>query len=71
MRNDKKEYMLLLKESDDRADRMIIFLVRADAIRTFDTAKKLADKDHAINSRLPIVGQGKVDLTKFFNAMKK
>jgi myosin heavy subunit len=71
MRNDDKPYMQLLKENDERSDRMIIFLLRSDAIKTFDDAKRLADKNHAYNSRLPIVGQGRVDLSEFFNAMKK
>lgn len=71
MRNDKKEFMLLLKENEDKANRMIIFLVRSDAIRIFDTAKNLANQNFAKNSRLPIVGQGTVDLTQFFNAIKK
>ncbi len=71
LRNDDKAFMQLLKESDERSDRMIIFLIRSDAVRTFDTAKRLADKSHAYNSRLPIVGQGRVDLSLFFKAMKK
>ncbi|MFG0250902.1 MAG: coiled-coil domain-containing protein [Phycisphaeraceae bacterium JB051] len=71
MRNEDKAYMQLVKESDERKDRMIIFLIRSDAIRTFDTAKALADKNHAYNSRLPIVGQGRVDLSLFFDSMKK
>lgn len=71
LRNSDKPYMQLIKDSDERTDRMIIFLIRSDAIRTFDTVKALADKGHAYNSRLPIVGQGKVDLSLFFNAMKK
>lgn len=71
MRNSDKPYMQLLKENDEREDRMIIFLIRSDAIKMFDDAKNLADKNHALNSRLPIVGQGRVDLSEFFNAMKK
>ncbi len=71
LRNEDKAYMQLVKESDERKDRMIIFLIRSDAIKTFDTAKALADKNHAYNSRLPIVGQGRVDLSLFFDSMKK
>ncbi|MBL4702772.1 MAG: hypothetical protein JKX85_16125, partial [Phycisphaeraceae bacterium] len=47
MANARKQYMQLLKENDEKADRTVIFLIRSDAISTFDYAKNLANKNHA------------------------
>ena len=43
----------------------IVFLVRNDGIKTFKRCKKICDDREIRNGKLPVVGQGRIDLGAF------
>ncbi len=45
----------------------IVFLIREDGLSTYNTASRLADVHEADHGRLPVVGQGRIDLSYFTN----
>lgn len=46
----------------------IVFLIREDGLSTYQRASRLADVHEADHGRLPVVGQGRIDLSYFTNA---
>ncbi|MBI1375162.1 MAG: hypothetical protein GC159_20780 [Phycisphaera sp.] len=60
----------LLKRVAERPDGTIIFLVRTDGLGTYYTARSIARANYVRNGKLPVVGDGEIDLT-LFNAIKK
>jgi hypothetical protein len=45
----------------------IVFLIREDGLSTYHTASRLADVHEVDHGRLPVVGQGRIDLSYFTN----
>ena len=48
----------------------IVFLVRSDGLGTFRTLKGMCDKRNIRNGKLPVVGQGRIDLSAFASKKK-
>lgn len=46
----------------------VIFLVRQDAVYTYNIASSVARSRYCPNGKLPVEGNGKIDLSKFKNA---
>lgn len=43
----------------------VIFLIRDDGIDTYNAAHRIAQTHYAKNAKLPVLGQGKIDLSMF------
>ena len=52
-------------------DATVIFLVRADGLSTYYAASKLCDDRSIRNGKLPVAGDGRVDLSRFVKKEKK
>lgn len=59
------EFAALLDETRARANGTMVFLIRADGIATYRLASQLAVDHGCPNGKLPIVGQGRIDLRRF------
>lgn len=59
------EYLALLDEVAAREKRSVIFLVRSDGIDVYNQASQVARGRYARNGKLPVIGQGKIDLSVF------
>ena len=64
MASDKKFQELLQRVSESDKD-TVVFLVRDDGLGTYYAARKLALAKFARNGKLPVIGQGKIDLSLF------
>ncbi len=65
-----KEFINLMELAANGKNDSIVFLVRNDGLGTFRTLKGLCDKRNIRNGKLPVVGQGRIDLSAF-NQRKK
>ena len=64
-------YLALLDEIAASKDRIVTFLLRADAIATYYQARGVAQARYARNGKLPVLGKGKLDLSLFKKPAKK
>jgi len=62
-----KEFIDLMQLAANGKNDSIVFLVRSDGLGTFRTLKKLCDQRNIRNGKLPVVGQGRIDLSAFTN----
>lgn len=60
-----EEFVELLKRIAKTDDQTVVFLVRDDAIATYDLAKRVATTHYAPNGKIPVIGQGRIDLSLF------
>jgi hypothetical protein len=58
-------FLKLLTEVAASPQKRVIFLVRDNGLNTYLTARKLADQHAAVHGALPVVGQGRLDLSHF------
>jgi len=58
-------YLALLNRIAEAPKDTVIFLVRDDGLGTFYTARAVARSKYARNGKLPVPGQGKLDLSVF------
>ena len=65
-----KEFIDLMQLAANGKSDSIVFLVRSDGLATFRTLKGLCDKRSIRNGKLPVVGQGRIDLSAFTNKKK-
>lgn len=65
------KYLELLEHVASSKDGILIFLVRENAIGTYATARGIALREGIRNGKLPVVGQGKIDLSMFERATKR
>ena len=65
-----KEFIDLMQLAANGKSDSIVFLVRNDGLGTFRTLKGLCDKRSIRNGKLPVVGQGRIDLSAFTNKKK-
>ena len=65
-----KEFIDLMQMAANGKSDSIVFLVRSDGLATFRTLKGLCDKRSIRNGKLPVVGQGRIDLSAFTNKKK-
>lgn len=59
------EFIALMERVANGKDDSIVFLVRSDGLSTFRTLKRLCDERSIRNGKLPVVGQGRIDLSAF------
>lgn len=59
------KFVGLLEKVANGRDTAIIFLVRSDGLDTYRTVKALCDANEVRNGKLPVVGQGRLDLSHF------
>ncbi|MFG0261489.1 MAG: hypothetical protein ACF788_03775 [Novipirellula sp. JB048] len=61
------DFIALLEKTLNGKDDTIVFLVRSDALSVFRAAKKMCDDRQIRNGKIPVVGQGRIDLSAFAN----
>jgi DNA repair exonuclease SbcCD ATPase subunit len=62
------EFLDLLKRVSKSEKETVVFLLRDDALATYNAARSIARSEYARNGKLPVVGHGKLDLSLFENA---
>ncbi len=60
-----KKYLELLQDVGDSEDRRLVFLVRSGGINTFNTASRRAKIERARHGKMPVPGEGELDLSLF------
>jgi len=58
-------FLKLLKQVKSNRRGTVVFLMRSDAISTYHTASQVARQNYCRNGKLPVVGQGQLDLSIF------
>jgi DNA repair exonuclease SbcCD ATPase subunit len=58
-------FLKLLTQVAAAPKQTIVFLVRDNGLGTYRTARELADQHEARNGKLPVIGQGRLDLGYF------
>jgi hypothetical protein len=58
-------FIKLLDRVAESEKQRVVFLVRNDGLRTYGTAGSLADAHQARRGKLPVIGQGRLDLSYF------
>jgi hypothetical protein len=66
-----EDFLGLLKRIAGQPDATIIFLVRDDGLGTYYAARDLAQAHFARNGKLPVIGHGKIDLSRFEKSPEK
>ncbi len=59
------EFLATLERIADSEKDTVVFLVRDDAVNTYIAARTVATEKYARNGKLPVIGQGKIDLSLF------
>ena len=60
-----EKFLALLDRVAAQPKSSVIFLVRDDALGTYNAARNLARSRYARNGKLPVIGHGKIDLSMF------
>ena len=60
-----KSFLELLNLVANGTNDSIVFLVRSDALSTYNRCKKICDEKEIRSGKLPVVGQGRIDLGAF------
>lgn len=60
-----KDFLDLLEKVANSTNDSVVFLVRSDALSTFRAAKKICTDREIRNGKLPVVGDGRIDLSQF------
>ena len=64
-----KDFLDVLSKVANSQNSSVVFLIRSDALNIYRTAKKLCDDRNIRNGKLPVVGNGKIDLSAFNEAV--
>jgi hypothetical protein len=65
-----KDFLKILETVANGVNDTIVFLIRSDGLNTYYAARKLCSENSIRNGKLPVVGDGKIDLSYFVNAKK-
>jgi hypothetical protein len=65
-----QEFIDLMQLAANGKNDSIVFLVRSDGLGTFRTLKRMCDQRNIRNGKLPVVGQGRIDLSAFTSKQK-
>jgi hypothetical protein len=57
------EFGKLLERVHDKPDGIVIFLIRSDGLDSYQAAQAIAQQNYVRNGKLPVVGQGRIDLS--------
>ena len=60
-----KDFLALLEKVVNGKDDTVVFLVRSDGLATYRAAKRQCDQTEVRNGKIPVVGQGRIDLSAF------
>ncbi|WP_203328885.1 coiled-coil domain-containing protein [Candidatus Laterigemmans baculatus] len=60
-----QDFLDLLGKVANGANDSIVFLLRSDGLSTYQLCKRLCDERQIRNGKLPVVGQGRIDLSAF------
>ncbi|MBB3205372.1 vacuolar-type H+-ATPase subunit I/STV1 [Rhodopirellula rubra] len=60
-----EDFIALMEKVVNGTRDSIVFLVRSDALGTYRACKSLCDERDVRNGKIPIVGQGRIDLSQF------
>jgi multidrug efflux pump subunit AcrA (membrane-fusion protein) len=60
-----QEFIGVLEKVANQKNATLLFLVRSDGLGTYRMAKALADANEVKNGKLPVVGQGRIDVGFF------
>jgi hypothetical protein len=60
-----KEFIALLEKVANGVNDSIVFLIRSDGLSTYYAARKLCTDRDIRNGKLPVVGNGRIDLSHF------
>lgn len=59
------EFLALMETVANGTNDSIVFLIRSDALSTYNLCKRLCVEREIRNGKLPVVGQGRIDLSAF------
>lgn len=62
-----EDFLALLEKVANGASDSIVLLIRSDALATYKLVKRLCDEREIRNGKLPVVGQGRIDLSAFID----
>jgi hypothetical protein len=65
-----EDFLALLTLVANGKDDSITFLVRSDGVRSYRACRKLCDDRDIRNGKIPVVGQGRIDLSAFTKGKK-
>ncbi len=60
-----KDFIALLEKTLNGKDDTIVFLLRSDGLSTYNSCRKMCDDREIRNGKIPVVGQGRIDLSAF------
>jgi hypothetical protein len=60
-----EQFLRMLSIAAASPKQRVVFLIREDGLGTYNTASRLADEHQVDHGRLPVVGQGRIDLSYF------
>lgn len=60
-----ESFRKVLEKAANDAKGTVLFLVRSDGLGTYHAARRLADAAEVRNGKLPVVGKGRIDLSRF------
>ena len=60
-----KDFIALLETVANGVNDSIVFLIRGDGLSTYNAARKLCTDRDIRNGKLPVVGNGRIDLSHF------
>ncbi|WP_153556271.1 hypothetical protein [Roseimaritima sediminicola] len=60
-----EDFLALLEQTLNGKDDTIVFLVRSDALNVYRAARKLCRDRDIRNGKIPVVGEGRIDLSAF------
>jgi hypothetical protein len=60
-----KDFIALLEKVANGVNDSIVFLIRSDGLSTYNAARKLCTDRDIRNGKLPVVGNGRIDLSHF------
>ena len=66
-----KNFVALLKDVGASPKKSMVFLVRNDALATYNAASRLASANEVRNGKLPVIGKGRIDLSHFSDPEKR
>ncbi len=65
------DFLNIMSQVAGNVNETVVFLLRSNGLDTYNAAKRLCDSRNIRNGRLPIVGEGKVDLSSIKQAIKQ
>ncbi|MEW4455055.1 hypothetical protein AB1L30_20475 [Bremerella sp. JC817] len=68
--NTNPDFAKMLEKVKNQKDGTLVFLIRDDGLSTYNTARNFANSKGVKNGKLPVIGDGRVDLSYFTKQAK-